>query len=197
MKTKAELSSSAERIVTVAENLIQTVGYNGFSYEDIAQIVGIRKPSIHHHFPSKADLGCAVVQSYTERFIGTLEDIYLTHTSARNRLKEYAKLFEQTYSNNRQLCLCGMLGAESNSLPEKITHEINSFFNQNLNWLTKVLKEGVLAKEILESYSSKGMAECFLATLEGSMLLGRAATSTGGPQRIVKVFFSMMGIELK
>ncbi len=39
---------------------------NGFSYADIAEVVGIRKPSIHHHFPSKADLVRALVAGYQD-----------------------------------------------------------------------------------------------------------------------------------
>jgi len=61
-------SETAEQILDLAETLIQTRGYSAFSYQDIAEALGIRKASIHYHFPSKTDLGVAVIDRYIERF---------------------------------------------------------------------------------------------------------------------------------
>jgi len=55
--TERPLSDTAERILDIAQDLIQRRGFNAFSYHDIAAPMGIRKASIHYHFPSKADLG--------------------------------------------------------------------------------------------------------------------------------------------
>ena len=43
-------SETAEQILDRAEMLIQTRGYTGFGYQDIADSLGIRKASIHYHF---------------------------------------------------------------------------------------------------------------------------------------------------
>jgi len=48
--------------VDLAEALIQSRGYSAFSYQDISDRLGIRKASIHYHFPSKTDLGVAALQ---------------------------------------------------------------------------------------------------------------------------------------
>ena len=48
----SNVSSTADDILACARSLIVAGGYNGFSYADIADVVGIRKPSIHHHFAS-------------------------------------------------------------------------------------------------------------------------------------------------
>src|SRR6185295_2042375 len=68
-------SETAEQILDLAETLIQTRGYSAFSYQDIADSLGIRKASIHYHFPSKTDLGIAVVDRYVARFGGALAAI--------------------------------------------------------------------------------------------------------------------------
>ena len=47
MNSRTELSPSAQRIAEVAQNLVQEVGYNGFSFEHIAKEVGMRKASVH------------------------------------------------------------------------------------------------------------------------------------------------------
>ncbi len=56
------MSATASKLVSEAGQLITNVGYNGFSYADLSVRLGIRKPSIHHHFPSKVDLVVAVVE---------------------------------------------------------------------------------------------------------------------------------------
>ena len=53
---------TANRILDVAERLVQLRGYNAFSYADVAKAVGIRKASLHYHFATKGDLGLALVE---------------------------------------------------------------------------------------------------------------------------------------
>ena len=61
-----ELSPKAAEIVACARSLLAAGGYNGFSYADISESVRISKASIHHHFPSKAELVQTVVARYRE-----------------------------------------------------------------------------------------------------------------------------------
>ena len=50
-------TATSQRILDIAERLVQTRGYNGFSYADIAQALKVTKASLHYHYPAKADLG--------------------------------------------------------------------------------------------------------------------------------------------
>ena len=78
--------STAARIIDEGRRLIMTRGYNGFSYADVAAAIGIRKASIHHHFPGKNDLAVAVVgQSRTAiaAQVGQLADTGLDAAAAR------------------------------------------------------------------------------------------------------------------
>jgi TetR/AcrR family transcriptional repressor of nem operon len=193
MKSLSELTPSATRIVDAAEGLIQAVGYNGFSYDDVAQVVGIRKPSIHHHFPTKAELGAVVVQRYTQRFMNMLAEIVQLELTLSGRLRSYARLFETTYAKDRRLCLCGMLGAESDGLPPNVNQEVRDFFGKNLAWLKSVLQDGVKKGEIEPRCSVEVLAKLVLAALEGGMLLGRGQESKRGLQQVIEALFSAIG----
>lgn len=142
MKHFSEISPTAERVVDAAEGLVQQHGYNGFSYDDVAQLVGIKKPSIHHHFPKKGELVAVVAQRYTHRLREELLSIEGQHAKAPDRLTAYAALFERTFAKDRRLCVCGMLGAESDSLPDAVVSEVERFFKVNLDWLTLVVADG-------------------------------------------------------
>jgi TetR/AcrR family transcriptional repressor of nem operon len=50
-------ATTAERILDVAQEIMQTRGYSAMTLEEVAKGVEIRKPSIIHHFSGKADFG--------------------------------------------------------------------------------------------------------------------------------------------
>ena len=57
--------NTREKILSAAQSLIQTRSFEGFSFQDIADEVGIRKASLYHHFPSKDDVALAVLERAT------------------------------------------------------------------------------------------------------------------------------------
>src|SRR3546814_5509601 len=97
------ISPTAARVLDAAQILIQNNGYNGFSYEDLSRMVGLRKPSLHHHFPKKEDLGATVVERYTERFVLALNEIENTHADAAEQIQAYVSLFIDTYGATQRL----------------------------------------------------------------------------------------------
>src|SRR3990167_1165999 len=115
MKTAKIHLSTRDQILDSAQFLLQHYGYNAFSFDDIAKKVGIKKPSIHHHFASKALLGVEVIKRYREQFNMVLQSISEKHSDALTRLEDYIQLFVKTYKEERKFCLCGMLGAEIDS----------------------------------------------------------------------------------
>ena len=101
-------SETAEQILDLAETLIQTRGYSAFSYQDIADSLGIRKASIHYHFPSKADLGVAVVDRYIARFGEALTAIADDQSqSSMTMLDFYVQPYLQFASTPDRVCLSG------------------------------------------------------------------------------------------
>lgn len=173
MKHFSEVTPAATRVLDVAERLIARRGYNGFSYEDIARQIGIRKPSIHHHFATKAELVAVLVQRYTHRFRTALLAIDGRHSQAPARLHAYAAVFEQTYRRDRELCVCGILAAEAEGLPAPAAHEVARFFHVNLEWLATTFAVGAEADELRLPQSATVHALAYLALLEGAMVVGR------------------------
>src|SRR3954463_14685182 len=89
----AEEPATAVRILDVAERLLQTRGYNGFSYGDVAGELGITRGAPHYHFPSKAELGRALIDRYTGRFTAALEALDAAAAGAVARLRGYSDLY--------------------------------------------------------------------------------------------------------
>lgn len=157
----------------VAESLMRTKGYAAFSYADLAETVGIKKASIHHHFPTKEDLGMAIVEAYIAKVRGEFERIELDHEDAIERLEAFFWLFHAS-SQGGLLPLCGALAAEMVSLPSGLQKLTQRFFDMQLKWLTKVLKKGVAAGEISSSLDTKKKAFQLLSMLEGASFINWA-----------------------
>lgn len=62
------MKSTAERILDAAEDLFSEKGYDATSLGDVADVVGIRSPSLYNHFKNKKALYSAVVERLIERF---------------------------------------------------------------------------------------------------------------------------------
>ena len=164
---------AATAILDVAERLAQTRGYNGFSYADIAAELGVTKASLHYHFPSKAELGRALIVRYHGLFGAALDSIDGHTKSPPEKLKRYVGLYDSVLSNER-MCLCGMLAAEYATLPAPMQEGLTAFFDANERWLTTVLEEGLHAGTFAFREAAKERARVLLGALEGAMLVARS-----------------------
>ncbi len=170
--TELPASNTSERVLDVAERLLQSRGFNGFSYATIAGEMGISKASLHYHYRSKAELGEALIARYRDRFGAALAAIDETVPSAPRRLEAYADLYEAVVRGDR-MCLCGMLAAEYETLPEPMRLAVIGFFDENEAWLARVLSEGRSDGTLSLKGSATDAARALLGSLEGAMLLAR------------------------
>jgi TetR/AcrR family transcriptional repressor of nem operon len=165
-------AGTAARILDVAERLVQVRGFNGFSYADIAAELQITKAALHYHFAGKADLGEALIARYAERFMGALAILDTAEGAASAKLDSYTGLYLQVL-RNRKMCLCGMLAAEYQTLPEPMQDAVISFFDQNESWLESVLESGRADGSLRLAGSARDTARMIVAGLEGAMLVAR------------------------
>ena len=169
---RATHSGTAQRILDVAERLVQTRGFNGFSYADVAIELGVTKASLHYHYASKAELGEALLERYTERFTAALGELGATVSGARAKLDAYADLYGQVLRGNR-MCLCGMLAAEYETLSAGMRKAVRRFFDVNEAWLETVVEEGRQTGELAIGAPARDLARLLVGGLEGAMLMAR------------------------
>jgi TetR/AcrR family transcriptional repressor of nem operon len=185
-------SNTAQRILDNAERLIQTRGYNGFSYADIAAAMHITKASLHYHFASKAELGRRLMQRYTENFLATLTGIDKTNAGAREKLRRYVSIYSDVLAKDR-MCLCGMLAAEYATLPKSVRSEVTRFFDANEAWLAGVLERGKRKERLSLDGSPRDAARSMIATLEGAMMLARSYGDAARFERAGERLLAEMG----
>ena len=131
MPTPSSTSETSSRILDFAEHLVQTRGFNAFSYADIADSLRVTKASVHYHFPMKATLGERLIERYyTISFSAALQRIDANGRGAGAELQAYANIYIEVLDSGR-MCLCGMLAADYMTLPRPMQKAVRDFFEAN------------------------------------------------------------------
>jgi TetR/AcrR family transcriptional regulator, transcriptional repressor for nem operon len=180
------------KILDVAQDLIQRLGVNAMSYHDISEAVGIRKASIHHHFPSKEDLLEELLIRYSRQFAEVVDQILKADLKPNTKIRRYMELFEKTIKegNHDKVCLCGIVGAELTTIKSPSAKLVKNFYEENEAKLAAILEQGIEQGIFKFPGDSKAMAKLIFSFLEGGLFIVRA-------QGDLKQFRSMMNQCLK
>jgi TetR/AcrR family transcriptional repressor of nem operon len=185
-------SETAEQILDRAEMLIQTRGYSAFSYQDIADDLGIRKASIHYHFPSKTDLGAAVVDRYVARFGAALSAIAGDPSQTSMAMLD---VYIEPYIGKSadQVCLCGALAGEILALPPELRSRVDGFFRAHQAWLTGILERGEARGEFELAASASKVARLVFGGLQGALFVKRTTGDTSQLCDVIAVIKLQLG----
>ena len=171
----SNISTKADEIVQSARGLIIAGGYNSFSFADISAEVGIRKASIHHHFPTKADLVRIVVARYRQEARQGLAGADANIADPVARLRAYTGFWEACIrDNSAPFCICAMLAAELPVLPADVAVEVRGHFRDLSGWLAAVMEKGAAEGRLVLPRPAAEEALSFMATVHGAMLSARA-----------------------
>jgi TetR/AcrR family transcriptional repressor of nem operon len=173
MPRPSSATNTSQRILDVAERLVQTRGFNGFSYADIASALTVTKASLHYHFPTKAVLGKQLIERYEKTFLQALGEIDRSSADAREKLQRYARIYADVLRANR-MCLFGMLAAEYGTLPKPMREEMRQFFDENERWLTAILEQGRTSGNLRFTGPALDVARAIVGGLEGAMMIARS-----------------------
>jgi TetR/AcrR family transcriptional repressor of nem operon len=165
-------ANSREAILAAATRIAQAHGYQGLNFRDLAADVGIKAPSIYHHFASKAELGAAVAKRYWQDTAAKLEA--MTTEFARDPLRalhEYpTRTFRPALQNGNRICLCSFMAAEHDDLPAEVQTEVQAFADVNIAWLGKTLA----AAGVVGPADGEARARAIFAAVSGAQLMARS-----------------------
>ena len=169
-----------EAILDLAEDLLQSRSFNSFSYQDIAREIGIRKASVHYHFPGKEDLGVALVERARRRAGAWSSRLVELNTSPEEMLAAYFELQEEILRHGSKICVQGILAAEFNALPERVKESYLEFLEAHQKWLAKVLAKGQANGVFSARTPAEELATLIQSAVQGALQIARA---TGQPDR--------------
>jgi TetR/AcrR family transcriptional regulator, transcriptional repressor for nem operon len=162
MNLRKNMSDKRTELMDAAEDRIRANGYEGFSFRELADAVGIKSSSVHYYFPTKADLGAAVARRYTDRFFSTLP------ATPKEPAKALSDAFARALQRDGKACLCGVLGSVSTSLPSPVGSEAKRFFELAMEYLLGGRKRQHSTRQ------ERQWAFQVIAQLEGGMMVALA-----------------------
>lgn len=167
-------SDTRTALLDVAEHAARARGFDGFSYADLANAVGIRKASIHYHFPTKANLSAALMDRYHSVLEGECKEIEARFATGCDRLQALIRLYREALNNGKTLCLCVSLISSRNSLSEEVIGKIKAFHAMMVGQIEAIFELGQHDNTILGVTDPASEARAALALLEGAHLTARA-----------------------
>lgn len=188
------MSDTKETILAAARPLAQARGYGALSFRELGKLVGVKSASIHHHFPTKGDLGAALARRYREDAEAEQAALMARTQDLAARMDAYVRLFRRALEDSNRMCLCGFMGAEYDELPEAVRAEVRAFQDANVAWLARALAAAD-APEAGSGSAGEGdpraheaRARAIFAALSGAQLVARSRGDIGVYDEVVGAY---------
>lgn len=177
-----------DAILDSAQAVILEKGFTAATIDEICARAGVTKGSFFHYFKNKEHLGTEVLDRYAQTTGQSLMAfVDRCGPDPRDRLLGYIDAVIQACQDpNTQGCLVGTMTQELHATNPRITCCCGHKFNEMRQVLLREL-EGAQAKYGStedEDVDLPGLADLFLATLQGGLILMKA---TGDRQAVPRV----------
>ena len=179
---KERKESTKIRALREAKGLIQSFGFNGFSFQHVADLLGIKKPSLYDHFKSKEELGKILLDDYATTFSNWAETV--EPFGPREKIGAIFELFYKFSQDKNKMCMAVALGSDYNSLPKPMLKPLRGMIELRGNWMVSVIKEGQKKKIFRSDLSAEELAQFAICAGWGSQMYARV---TVNPEQIKKV----------
>jgi len=173
-RSSAPIVKARLRIVSAAADLFHKKGVRATRIGEIAKAAGVTKQQLYHHFRTKGDLAEEVVRAYlveiktgTSQLHGKLEswdDLKRIFTAHIDLLEEFQM---------RRGCPLGIIGNELTEQEETIRRDLNLVFEAVKERIATFLKKEKSAARLLPKADEEQLAELYVASLQGAMLVGK------------------------
>lgn len=166
-----EAGNTKARAIVEARSLIQRVGYNGFSFQHLADALGIKKPSLYVHFESKEDLGKVLIEDIRRTFLEWTETVSVFEPDAQLGAL-FERFFKYTCDEKKVCPLSAMIG-DLNSLPKGMKSALEDLYETRRSWVKEVIKKGQAQKIFRKDQSAEELTNLVMAIGLGAQFTAR------------------------
>lgn len=188
-------TTTREKLLEVAHGLIMTHGFNNTGIGQIVKDAGVPKGSFYHYFPSKDELGYALVNDYSRMVKQHLLDFLATHEgTALQRLRAYfvelARLFREQFG--RCNCLLGNMGQELAAQHEGFRTLVRQHFLELEKIVAATLEQAKAEGDLATEADCRLLAELLFYGWEGGIIRAKLEGSSQNLERYIEHFFGSL-----
>jgi TetR/AcrR family transcriptional repressor of nem operon len=164
-----------EQILHEASRMVLKKGLNGFSLQELASALNLKKASLFHHYPSKSSLALELYRFYQKAFV--------EWTAANSRLSperqilSYAEELTRWICDKKRVCPVGALSLEWHQLDPELQDQIKVLHKLQKDWLTTLFKS--MKKTSGLNVSINDAVICTMTMLQGSIQMARLLDEPG------------------
>ena len=166
------MQDTKNTILDVAEDFIRRNGLNAVSYKHISDVVGIKKASIHYHFPQKKDLVNALLLRCEQTYGCEYQSIASSALSAPEKLRKIADVFKQGTVAGK-VCLMGVLSSDLTSLDESSRLILEKTAEGTVATYAAIFEQGRMEGSMQFYGSDYNEAYAFFSMLIGAQIMAR------------------------
>ncbi len=161
-----------EAILQLGAALIQEVGYNAFSYADIAKKLNIKNAAVHYHFPNKADLYDGIVDIHIQTYTLISQELALAGIPAMKKLEVIINRYSRLVDCDH-ICIIGAISSDYKTLPENVRAKVETLVELVLTLVEKTLLEGKKRGEFSFAGSARSRTLLIMTNLSAGVQLAR------------------------
>ncbi|TWT32174.1 HTH-type transcriptional repressor NemR [Posidoniimonas corsicana] len=183
-----------EKILEAAESLVQSRGLNAVTFQDLADAVGLRKPSLFHHVKNKEELTLALIDRCSTKHGPRYAAVVERDARAPEKLRAVAKIFEDGLKEGRP-CLMAALGGGMDSLSEDAAGELRKAAEGAIGRFEMIFAQGLEEGSLDFEGDAKHAAMTFFAMLQGLQSLCRAKGEPRAFKKAAATFIDSIAVE--
>jgi TetR/AcrR family transcriptional repressor of nem operon len=180
------------KILDAAQDLIQTRSFHGFSFQDLADRVGIRKPSLYHHFDSKDAIALAVLERAAD-WVRT----HMTKVGGEDpaaQLERYFEMFRDIQGKGERMCPGGSFASVFGCVSSSVQSALHRFTKLHLDLLERIIREGSEHGQFqIKGQRPRDVAMQIFAGAQGALIIGRLTGDTHAIDAVAAEFRSYLG----
>ncbi len=167
-------------LLEAAFHEINQHGFQAASLNNILHETHVTKGALYHHFPSKLDMGYAVVEeiirpNMVEKWVNPL-------LGCKNIIETLLALIDQSIGHHDCATIClgcpiNNLAQEMSPIDEGFRERINAIFDQWRNAIAAGLKQGQEKGQVKKKINTDATAYFIVAGIEGASSLAKNAKS--------------------
>lgn len=135
-----EYTFEIQEVYRLAECLARLGGYNNYRLSRLADQAKLPTSSVHHHIGNKAQLSVAIIRSFgahVQERVGAADD---PASTPDEKMATLIDVYRQSITDDGQLCLYLVFGAELHILPDIVKDEVTTFYAELFKWLETLLR---------------------------------------------------------
>ena len=155
-----------EKILEAAQEIFFKKSFYEATMDDIAQLSGIKKPTIYYYFPSKIDLASQLLELNIKKIFGKISEIISATNNVKDRIKMIVDFYINLLEENSKIFIIMQRIGYDFMQKEDSKKKINELFEKLRK---KQKKAGDLFGEVILSSGKKVSGDLFLYSMVAAL----------------------------